>query len=135
MSVHELGTITNHSALAQYFSLLMSAHKCSWALLSVPEYSCTILRVQGVDLVINIKCGFLKSLPFSILAISLSRYYQIITNWIILESTWKGQLKNVQDEISRCFGGREINKTKVGTILWDTLYKSQWIYALVHTWK
>ena len=31
-------------------------------------------------------------------------------------------MKNVQVGISRCFGGREINKTKVETILWDTLY-------------
>ena len=29
------------------------------------------------------------------------------------KSAWKGLLKNVQDGTSRCFGGLEINKTKV----------------------
>ena len=74
------GAITTHSALAQYFSVLKSAHKCPWALLSASEYSCAILRVQGVDSVISIKCWFLKWLHFSILAISRSRFHQIITN-------------------------------------------------------
>ena len=46
----------------------------------------------------------------------------MITNWIVLKSTQKGLLKNVQDGTSRCFGGREFNKTKVETILWDTMY-------------
>ena len=116
------GTITTHSALAQYFSVLMSAHKCSWVLLSAPEYPCAILKVQGVDSVINIKCWFLKWLPFSILAISRSRFQQIIPNWIVLKSTWKGLLKIVQDGISTPLGSREIQKTKVYTVLWDTLY-------------
>ena len=31
-------------------------------------------------------------------------------------------VENVQDGTYRCFGGREINKTKVETILWDTMY-------------
>ena len=36
---------------------------------------------------------------------------------------YKGLLKNVQkDGTSMCFGGLEINNTKVGTIMWDTLY-------------
>ena len=42
--------------------------------------------------------------------------------WTFSNSTWKGQLKNVQDEISRPLGSREIQKTKVETVLWDTLY-------------
>ena len=42
--------------------------------------------------------------------------------WIFSNSTWKGQLKNVQDGISRPLGSREIQKTKVETVLWDTLY-------------
>ena len=70
------GAITTHSALAQYFSVLKSAHKCPWALLSASEYSCAILRVQGVDSVISIKCWFLKWLHFSILAISRSRFHK-----------------------------------------------------------
>ena len=42
--------------------------------------------------------------------------------WTFSNSTRKGQLKNVQDEISRPLGSREIQKTKVETVLWDTLY-------------
>ena len=41
--------------------------------------------------------------------------------WTFSNSTRKGQLKNVQDEISRPLGSREIQKTKVETVLWDTL--------------
>ena len=40
-----------------------------------------------------------------------------------MKYTRKGMLKNVQDGTSRCFGGQETNKTKVLTILWDTLYQ------------
>ena len=38
----------------------------------------------------------------------------------LLNSTWKGQLKNVQDGISRPVGSRDIQKTKVESVLWDT---------------
>ena len=48
--------------------------------------------------------------------------------WTFSNSTWKGQLKNVQDEISRPLGSREIQKTKVETVLRDTLY----YLSLVH---
>ena len=54
------------------------------------------------------------------MAKSPSRLHQTIKNWIVLKST-EGLLKNAQDGTSRCFGGREINKPKVGTILWDNL--------------
>ena len=64
----------------------------------------------------------LKRHPSSILAKSQSRLHEIITNGVVLKSTRRALLKNVQDGNSKCFGGREINKTKVGTILWDTLY-------------
>ena len=37
----------------------------------------------------------------------------MIRNWISLESTQIGQLKNVQDGISRPLGSREIQKTNV----------------------
>ena len=50
-------------------------------------------------------------------------FHQRIKSWIFLKSTQKGLLKNVQDGISRPLGSREIQKTKVGTILRDTLYK------------
>ena len=40
---------------------------------------------------------------------------------MFLKSTWKGQLKNVQDGISRPQGDREIQETKAGTVLPDTL--------------
>ena len=46
----------------------------------------------------------------------------MIKNKILLESTRQGLLKNVQDEISRPQGSREIQRTKVGNVLWDTLY-------------
>ena len=39
-----------------------------------------------------------------------------------MKSTQKGLLKNVQDGISRPLGSREIQKTKVETVFWDTLY-------------
>ena len=42
--------------------------------------------------------------------------------WIFSNSTSKGQLKNVQDGIYRRLGSREIQETKVGTVLPDTLY-------------
>ena len=43
-------------------------------------------------------------------------------NLIILKSTQKGLLKNVQDVISRPLGSQEIQKTKVERVLLDTLY-------------
>ena len=54
--------------------------------------------------------------------ISPARFHQIIKNRIFLKSTLKGQLKNVQDEISRPLGSREIQKAKAETVLVDTLY-------------
>ena len=48
----------------------------------------------------------------------------MIKSRIFLKSARKGQLKNVQDGISRPLGGREIQKTKVETVLRDTLYKT-----------
>ena len=42
--------------------------------------------------------------------------------WTFSNSTRKGQLKNVQDEISRPLGSREIKKTKAERVLRDTLY-------------
>ena len=42
--------------------------------------------------------------------------------WIFSNSTWKGQLKNVQDGISRPLGSLESQKTKVETVLRNTLY-------------
>ena len=40
----------------------------------------------------------------------------------IKNDIFKGLLKNVQDGISRPQGSREIHKTKVETVLVDTLY-------------
>ena len=56
------------------------------------------------------------------LAISWSKFLQIISKWIFLESTQKRLLKNAKNGISRPLGSREIQKTKVCTVLWDTLY-------------
>ena len=50
--------------------------------------------------------------------------------WTFPNSTWKGQLKNVQDEISRPLGIREIQKTKVETVLVDTLYVKWLIFPI-----
>ena len=49
----------------------------------------------------------------------------MIKNWIFSKSQRKGLLKNVQDGVSRPLGGQEIQKTKVGTVLPDTLYKAR----------
>ena len=49
----------------------------------------------------------------------------MIRNWISLKSTQIGQLKNIQDGISRPIGSREIKKTKVERVLEDTLYMVQ----------
>ena len=40
---------------------------------------------------------------------------------MLLESKQKELFKNVQDRISNLLGGREIQKTKVYTVLLDTL--------------
>ena len=102
--------------------VFMSAHEGLWVLLSAPYYSLIILSIQVLDSVINKKCWFYERLPFSILTISQSRFQQMIANFIVLKSTLKGLLNNVQNGPSRGFRGREINKTKVETILRDTLY-------------
>ena len=86
------------------------------------ERSFVLLSLKVYFSFINKKCLLLKWLPCSILVISWSRFYQIITKWIFLESTRKELLKNVQDRISKLLGGREIQKTKVYTVLLDTLY-------------
>ena len=46
----------------------------------------------------------------------------MIKSRIFLKSTQKGLLKNAQDGVSRPLGGPEIHKTKVETVLLDTLY-------------
>ena len=125
MSIHEFDTMAPWPIIVSwhntYQSMLMRNYKCSLVLLSDPEYSWVILSVQVLDSVMNETCWFLQWLPFSILAISWSKFHQIIKNLIDLKSTWKVLLKNVQDRTSTGFGGREINKRKVETILRDTL--------------
>ena len=81
-------------------------------------------------------------MSYCILAISRSRFPQFIKNWIVLNSAQKGLLKNVQDRISRPLGSREIHKTKVYTVLLDTLYVQNMSplpgglqsYTLFHNW-
>ena len=53
-----------------------------------------------------------------------ARFHQKIKSRIFFKSARKGQLKNVQDGISRPLGSREIQKTKVETVLRDTLYNA-----------
>ena len=45
----------------------------------------------------------------------------MIKEWIFLKSTQEGLFKNIQDGIFRPLGSREIQKTKVETVLVDTL--------------
>ena len=100
----------------------MSAHECSWALRRAHECWWVIQSAQVLDPVLNQKCQLFKMVPCSILTISWSRFNQIIKSRILLKSTWKGLLKNVQDEISRPLGSQEIQKTKALPVLRDTLY-------------
>ena len=131
MSVHERswvwchGAMTAHNALVQYLSMLMSTHKCSRVLLSDPEYFWVILSVQVVDSVINKKCWFLKWLPFSILAISRSRFHQLITNWIVWKSTWKGLLKMSKIEFLDNLEAEKLTKQK-----WEQYCGTPWVNPL-----
>ena len=93
----------------------MRAHEWAWLLMSSHEYTLAWCHEHSwalmSTLVITGKCWFSKWLPFSILAISQSRFHKIITK--------TGLLKNVQDRILRLLGSRENRKTKVETILVD----------------
>ena len=127
ISMHELDTMTPLSLIVPWHL----TYKCSWVLMGALECSLVFLsdtecssswfidKWKMLIFKINSYYWFLKWIP--IRPIYWSRFHKIITNWIVLKSTWKVQLKNVKDGISRCFGGQEINKTKVETILWDTL--------------
>ena len=93
-----------HGTMAPYCWVLLRAHKWLWLFISA----------QALNPTINIKCWHWKWLFCSILAISRSTSYQMITNWTFLKSTCEGLLKNVQ-------GSRGIKKTKARTVLVDTL--------------
>ena len=85
-----------------------NAPESSWVLKTAPL--CSWLRKRWIKK--HIKCQLLKWLPCSNLQISQSRFHQIIKWWTFSNSTRKGQLKNVQDGISRPLGSQEIkNKT------------------------
>ena len=96
-----------HIALASYLPVLISVHESSWVLFCVHEYSLVILNVQILKSITN-----KKWLPSCILAMSWSKYQQMITKWIFLEYAGKGLLKNVQEGQSRQLGGKETQKTK-----------------------
>ena len=100
---------------------LQKSFKCSWALMSNPKWAWLLLSDKLLDSKINEKCYLLKWLPCSILAISQSRFYQIIKDWIFFKSTRKGLLKHVQDEICRPLESQEIQKAKAERVLLDTL--------------
>ena len=76
------------------------------------ERSLVLFSLKVHVSIINKKCLLLKWLPCSILVISWSRFYQIITKWIFLESKRKELLKIVQYGISRPLGSRENKKNK-----------------------
>ena len=108
---------------------ILIAHECFWMLMRAYEYP----WVMGADelypvlkclihYLLNQKCQLFKRVPCSILTISWSKFNQIKKSLTFLKSTWKGLLKNVQDEISRPLGSREIQKTKALPVLRDTLY-------------
>ena len=59
---------------------------------------------------------------FNVLLISLAYFHlgiKVRTIWI---STWTGHDHSVFTFYSRCFGSREITKTKVDTFFWNSLY-------------
>ena len=121
---HLLSLMSTDGAIAPYSWMFKSAYERWWVLMNTHDRSWELMNDDVRYTILNKKCWFSKWSPCSIFQISRSRLYQMIINWIFLKSTQKGLLKNVQDGISRPLGSREIQKTKVGTILWDTLYLS-----------
>ena len=49
----------------------------------------------------------------------VSNFIQRINILLFLDSAKAGLLKNVQNQFSRCFGSREMSKTKAGTFFWN----------------
>ena len=123
--------MSTHSTMGTYLWVFMRAPEYSWvlnklsrALWSAPECSSLLMSAPVCSsgwFNNKLKCWLFQCLPCSILEISHSRSHQIIKNGIFLKSTQKGLLKNVQDGISRPLRSREIKKTRVETVLWDTL--------------
>ena len=100
MSIHEHSITWGHGLMssqeryvtvAPYSRVILSAHKCSWALMNAQALYSTII----------IKCWLLKWLSFSNLPISRLIFHQIIKKWIFLISAQEGLFRNVQDGISR----------------------------------
>ena len=86
-----------------FLGVLLSAHECSWVLMSA---YCATRPSSWVRLIGH--AGLWS--PCSNMQISQSKFHQIIKKRIFLKSTWKGQLKNVQDGISRTLRSQEIQK-------------------------
>ena len=51
----------------------------------------------------------------------LSIFQQIIKKWIFFKSSCEWVFKNFHDGIFRHLGSREIKKTKVANVFWNTL--------------
>ena len=103
--------------------VLMSAHDCSWkADRRSHEHSWTWAMEQWA-----LMRAQKQSWAWYHGAMGTHHYSWALT-WIFSESTQNGLLKNVQDEISTPLGSREIQKTKVYTVLVDTLY--QWFFLI-----
>ena len=81
-----------------------------------------ISRPQGSREIQRTKVGnVLRDTLYESIIVGFIIVNSIKKKGIFLNSTRKGQLKNVQDEISRRLGSREIQETKVVTVLPDTL--------------
>ena len=111
-----------HCSMAPGSWVFMASHERTWVLMRAHEHSWEFMIAELLHGITDIKCSLLKGSPRSILPISRSKFHRIIKNWIFSKSTRNGLLKNVQDGISMPIGSREIQITKVDTVLWDTLY-------------
>ena len=86
--------------------VIMAAYECSWVFLSYLEClsSWTVLTKEFY---------FSKLHPSSILAKSWSRLRQIMTNWLVFESTWTGCWKMSKTEILCALEAKENKRYRI----------------------
>ena len=113
-----------HDTISPYPWVLLSASECSWMLLSAHKSSCPFMSAHECSSTwLN---NYWKML---ILRMNTLQYLCNISVQIspidkkldILKSARKGLLKNSQGWIFRPLGSQEIQKTKAGRVLLDTL--------------
>ena len=124
---HSRGLMVPRQLSLNCLRMLLRAHECSRVLKTAPL--CSWLRKRWIKK--HIKCQLLKWLPCSNLQISQSRFHQIIKWWTFSNSTRKGQLKNVQDGISRPLGSWEIKKKRCWGFFWTPFIWQSWGEGLV----